>query len=41
MKSYIEVRRARRRERGAAMLEGVIVVLFLVAVGAVIWRYLL
>jgi hypothetical protein len=32
MKSYIERRRARRRARGAAMLEGVIVVLFLVGV---------
>jgi hypothetical protein len=32
MKSYIEMRRARRRARGAAMLEGVIVVLFLVGV---------
>jgi hypothetical protein len=32
MKSYIEKRRARRRARGAAMLEGVIVVLFLVGV---------
>jgi hypothetical protein len=32
MKSYIEMRRARRHARGAAMLEGVIVVLFLVGV---------
>lgn len=34
MKSYIEVRRARRRARGAAMLEGLIVVLFLVGLFA-------
>lgn len=32
MKSYIDRRRARRRARGAAMLEGMIVVLFLVGV---------
>jgi hypothetical protein len=32
MKSYIDARRVRRRARGAAMLEGVIVVVFLVGV---------
>jgi hypothetical protein len=32
MKSYIEARRSRRRARGAALLEGLIVVLFLVGV---------
>lgn len=36
MKSYIELRRARRRARGAAMLEGLIVVLFLVGVFVVL-----
>lgn len=32
MRSYIEARRARRRQRGAAMLEALIVALFLVGV---------